>query len=483
MKNLNYSEYISNLGTKENYYIYLTNIEKNSDILTISIEEPEKEFYWKKDLNEEIIKGITFSLGEQISLIKFYQLLINAITQSVYDDNYLLNIYFKSLNEIKGFINSNFLLKDDIKKYLIIDILNKNISYPIQLDFFGNKPKEDLLWKTIRRLKNEKKNESISELINLQKENFSLKKSIEILGNYRQLGAVQNDSYKIKYEKLLEEFTLYKKKYEKKKNDNDFEYNNLNICENENKNFFVTKLVDNYMLSEKSNEIEEEMNKIKEKKQENNIEFYEYFIRILRNEIINLKTNIKNLKEKILKLEKKNSLNISNGYNNHYKNKINFLSNRINNFFGNNNDKIRSKTSPIKENNNQSMINSNNERRKNFLIKNCSSINNKNSKVNNIVNKKGNENHIYNLKYKNISNSHFGFFPNIYNKRMIKKINFQLNRNNSPFENSSSSRIQNSYIEINYPLKNIRNCQKISNNHSLNEIKLKPIYKLKNKNY
>ena len=66
---------------------------------------------------------------------------------------------------------------------------------------------------------------------------------------------------------------------------------------------------------------------------------------------------------------------------------------------------------------------------------------------------------------------------------MIKKINFQLNRNNSPFENSSSSRIQNSYIEINYPLKNIRNCQKISNNHSLNEIKLKPIYKLKNKNY
>ena len=104
MKNLNYSEYISNLGTKENYYIYLTNIEKNSDILTISIEEPEKEFYWKKDLNEEIIKGITFSLGEQISLIKFYQLLINAITQSVYDDNYLLNIYFKSLNEIKFFI-------------------------------------------------------------------------------------------------------------------------------------------------------------------------------------------------------------------------------------------------------------------------------------------------------------------------------------------------------------------------------------------
>ena len=247
MKNLNYSEYISNLGTKENYYIYLTNIEKNSDILTISIEEPEKELYWKKDLNEDIIKGITLSLGEQISLINFNKLIINALNQSICDDNYALNIYFKSLNEIKGILTYNFLLKDDIKRYLIIDIVNKNISYPIQLDFFGNKPKEDLLWKTIRRLKNEKKNESISELIHLQKENFSLKKSIKMLGNYRQLGAVQNDSYKVKYEKLLEEFNLYKKKYEKKKIDKDFNYNNLNICENENNNLFVTKLVDNYM--------------------------------------------------------------------------------------------------------------------------------------------------------------------------------------------------------------------------------------------
>ena len=212
MKNLNYSVYISNLGSKENYYIYLTNIEKNSDILTISIEEPEKELYWKKDLNEDIIKGITLSLGEQISLIKFYKLIINAINQSVSDENDTLNIYFKSLNEIKGILNYNFLLKDDIKKYLIIDIVNKNISYPIQLEFFGNKPKEDLLWKTIRRLKNEKKNDSFSELINIQKENFSLKKSIEMIGNFRQLGAVENDSYKIKYEKLMEEFNLYKKK-------------------------------------------------------------------------------------------------------------------------------------------------------------------------------------------------------------------------------------------------------------------------------
>ena len=348
MKNLNYSEYISNLGTKENYYIYLTNIEKNSDILTISIEEPEKELYWKKDLNEEIIKGITLSLGEQISLINFKKLIINALNQSICDDNYALNIYFKSLNEIKGILTYNFLLKDDIKRYLIIDIVNKNISYPIQLDFFGNKPKEDLLWKTIRRLKNEKKNESISELINLQKENFSLKKTIKMLGNYRQLGAVQNDSYKVKYEKLLEEFNLYKKKYEKKKIDKDFNYNNLNICENENNNFFVTKLVDNYMLSEKNNEIEDNI-KIEEKKKNDNIEFYEYFIRILRNEIQNLKTNIKNLKEKISKLEKKNSPNIINGYNNHYKNNINFLSNRINNFFRSNNDIIRSKTSPIKK--------------------------------------------------------------------------------------------------------------------------------------
>ena len=75
-------EYISNLGTKENYFIYLTNIEKDSDILTISIEEPEKELYWKKDLNNKIIKGITSSLGNEISLIKFNEILIKAINQS-----------------------------------------------------------------------------------------------------------------------------------------------------------------------------------------------------------------------------------------------------------------------------------------------------------------------------------------------------------------------------------------------------------------
>ena len=100
-----------------------------------------------------------------------------------------------------------------------------------------------------------------------------------MLGNYRQLGAVQNDSYKVKYEKLLEEFNLYKKKYEKKKIDKDFNYNNLNICKNENNNLFVTKLVDNYMLSEKNNEIEDNI-KIEEKKKNDNIEFYEYFIKI-----------------------------------------------------------------------------------------------------------------------------------------------------------------------------------------------------------
>ncbi len=482
MKNLNYSEYISNLGTKENYYIYLTNIEKNSDILTISIEEPEKELYWKKDLNEDIIKGITLSLGEQISLINFNKLIINALNQSICDDNYALNIYFKSLNEIKGILTYNFLLKDDIKRYLIIDIVNKNISYPIQLDFFGNKPKEDLLWKTIKRLKNEKKNESISELINLQKENFSLKKTIKMLGNYRQLGAVQNDSYKVKYEKLLEEFNLYKKKYEKKKIDKDFNYNNLNICENENNTLFVTKLVDNYMLSEKNNEIEDNI-KIEEKKKNDNIEFYEYFIRILRNEIQNLKTNIKNLKEKISKLEKKNSSKFINDYNNHYKNNINFLSNRINNFFRSNNDIIRSKTSPIKKKTNKSMINSISEKRKNIIVKKTSLLNNKNSKENISVNKKRNDNYIYNLKYKNISNSHFGFFPNLYNKRMLKKKHFQLKGNNSTFENFSTSRMKNSFIEIYNPLKIISNRHKISNNNSLNELKLKPICKSKKKDY
>ena len=480
MKNLNYSVYISNLGSKENYYIYLTNIEKNTDILTISIEEPEKELYWKKDLNEEIIKGITLSLGEQISLIKFYKLIINSINQSVSDENDTLNIYFKSLNEIKGILNNNFLLKDDIKKYLIIDIVNKNISYPIQLEFFGNKPKEDLLWKTIRRLKNEKKNDSFSELINIQKENFSLKKSIEMIGNFRQLGAVENDSYKIKYEKLMEEFNLYKKKHEKKKKDIDFEFNNLNICENENKNFFVTKLVDNFMPLEKDNEIQDRNLKIDEKKKEDNNEFYEYFIRILRNEIINLKTNIKNLKAKIIKLEMKNPLYITNGYNNHYKNNINFLSHRINNFYKINNDKIPSKTSPIKEKINKTMLYSNSEKRKNLFIK---KIYNKNPNFNNFINKKQNENYINNLKYRNISNSHFGIFPIIYNKRMLNKKNFQLKRNNSTFENSSTSHMKNSLFELYNPLIINSDCPKILNNKSLNEIKLKPFKKKKKKIY
>ena len=153
-------EYISNLGTKENYFIYLTNIEKDSDILTISIEEPEKELYWKKDLNNKIIKGITSSLGNEISLIKFNEILIKAINQSVDEKDNKLNILFKSLNEIKGtYIKDKRNIKEDdnIKKYLMINIIDKNIIYPIQLEYYANNPNEDLLWKTIKRLKEEKK--------------------------------------------------------------------------------------------------------------------------------------------------------------------------------------------------------------------------------------------------------------------------------------------------------------------------------------
>ena len=159
------------------------------------------------------------------------------------------------------------------------------------------------------------------------------------------------------------------------------------------------------------------------------------------------------------------------------------MSNRINNFFRSNNDIIRSKTSPIKKKTNKSMINSISEKRKNIIVKKTSLLNNKNSKENISVNKKRNDNYIYNLKYKNISNSHFGFFPNLYNKRMLKKKHFQLKGNNSTFENSSTSRMKNSLIEIYNPLKIISNRHKISNNNSLNELKLKPICKSKKKDY
>ena len=295
-------EYISNLGTKENYFIYLTNIEKDSDILTISIEEPEKELYWKKDLNNKIIKGITSSLGNEISLIKFNEILIKAINQSVDEKDNKLNILFKSLNEIKGtYIKDKRNIKEDdnIKKYLMINIIDKNIIYPIQLEYYANNPNEDLLWKTIKRLKEEKKNESISDLFNLQKENNSLKKYIEILGNQRQIGAVENESYKIKYEKLLEEIN---KKKNKEFNDNNV--NEINDTNNEC-GFFMTNLEEK--VNKKNNEspeLKEEMIKLEEKKNEDN-EIYEDLIKMLRNEIRNLKTKEKNLTEKILKLEQK----------------------------------------------------------------------------------------------------------------------------------------------------------------------------------
>ena len=129
------------------------------------------------------------------------------------DEINTLNILFKSLNEIKGNYSKdkNKLKEDDnIKKYLMINIINKNITYPIQLEYYANNPKEDLLWKTIKRLKEEKK----TDLFNLQKENNFLKKTLD---NKRQLGAVENENYKIKYDKLLEEFNLFKEKNKKRK--------------------------------------------------------------------------------------------------------------------------------------------------------------------------------------------------------------------------------------------------------------------------
>ena len=461
-------EYISNLGTKENYFIYLTNIEKDSDILTISIEEPEKELYWKKDLNNKIIKGITSSLGNEISLIKFNEILIKAINQSVDEKDNKLNILFKSLNEIKGtYIKDKRNVKEDdnIKKYLMINIIDKNIIYPIQLEYYANNPNEDLLWKTIKRLKEEKKNESISDLFNLQKENNSLKKYIEILGNQRQIGAVENESYKIKYEKLLEEIN--------KKKNKDFNDNNVNEINDTNNEcgFFMTNLEEK--VNKKNNEspeLKEEMIKLEEKKNEDN-EIYEDLIKMLRNEIRNLKTKEKNLTEKILKLEQKyKRFDIINIYNN-YKNNSNFLSNRIQTLYrGNNKDKYRSKTSPIKS-------------------KSCISIFNK-DKSNSILDIK--KKSIFNFKKindnsinKNILNyTKIAMYSNnIFNRRLKNKNSFHflkkkstLENNSLTFKSNSNERKKNNNINNNYNTFYKFQNQSFSMNKLLNqENKLKPI--------
>jgi hypothetical protein len=462
-------EYISNLGTKENYFIYLTNIEKDSDILTISIEEPEKELYWKKDLNNKIIKGITSSLGNEISLIKFNEILIKAINQSVDEKDNKLNILFKSLNEIKGtYIKDKRNIKEDdnIKKYLMINIIDKNIIYPIQLEYYANNPNEDLLWKTIKRLKEEKKNESISDLFNLQKENNSLKKYIEILGNQRQIGAVENESYKIKYEKLLEEIN--------KKKNKDFNDNNVNEINDTNNEcgFFMTNLEEQFnKKNNESPELKEEMIKLEKKKNEDN-GIYEDLIKMLRNEIRNLKTKEKNLTEKILKFEQKyKRFDIINNYNNNYKNNINFLSHRIQTLYrGNNKDKYRSKTSPIKS-------------------KSCISIFNK-DKSNSILDIK--KKSIFNFKKindnsinKNILNyTKIAMYSNnIFNRRLKNKNSFHflkkkstLENNSLTFKSNSNERKKNNNINNNYNTFYKFQNQSFSMNKLLNqENKLKPI--------
>ena len=66
---------------------------------------------------------------------------------------------------------------------------------------------------------------------------------------------------------------------------------------------------------------------------------------------------------------------------------------------------------------------------------------------------------------------------------MLNKKNFQLKRNNSTFENSSTSHMKNSLFELYNPLIINSDCPKILNNKSLNEIKLKPVNKSKKKIY
>ena len=140
----------------------------------------------------------------------------------------------------------------------------------------------------------------------------------------------------------------------------------------------MTNLEENYNKKNESNELKEDMIQIEEKINKDN-EIYENLIKMLRNEIRNLKTNEKNLKDIILKLEQKinNPFNIINNYNSNYKNYLNFLSNRFPKVYrGNNNDKYRSKTSPIKSKSSISIF-SKDKNNKNFRVKKQTIFNHK----------------------------------------------------------------------------------------------------------
>ena len=329
---------------------YIINIQTNPDYLYISIEKENEGLYWKKILDNKILKEITSQMGSYKSLKAFSDMLIQALSKN----NENLSMNFCSLSEIQKLsgANDHIITKDNnIKKYLMMIYTGfEKVVYPIQMDYYGNNPDKELLIRTILRLKNKIKdlqkiknnnllpvinninnnslnntnnNNNISynninniyyELEGLKKENENLMTKIKLLENDRQLGAVENDD-------IYRNFSELQEKYNKYKNSSEYKINQLmNVIEelknekfkeSQNKNQEKNKHKDKVSDLEKKLELSSNM-MINEKRQclkyieerDKEIESLQRENRLLKEAQRSYKVKISNL-EKELEHEKK----------------------------------------------------------------------------------------------------------------------------------------------------------------------------------
>ena len=210
---------------------YIITLQSISSKLLITIEEESQTIYWKKELDENIVKEITSQMGSYKSLEVFTKMLIAALSQK--NDKVTLN--FCSLNEIQQLSQDNNESsfsknsENNIKKYLLLRYEEfEKVVYPIQLEYLDKNGNIELLRRTIERLKNKIKNIKIqhasditipvnyTEYEKLKKENLDLLNKIKLLEKNRQLGAVDNDDIYKNYSELNEEYNNYKLQSENK---------------------------------------------------------------------------------------------------------------------------------------------------------------------------------------------------------------------------------------------------------------------------
>jgi hypothetical protein len=210
---------------------YIITLQSISSKLLITIEEESQTIYWKKELDENIVKEITSQMGSYKSLEVFTKMLIAALSQK--NDKVTLN--FCSLNEIQQLSQDNNEssfsknIENNIKKYLLLRYEEfEKVVYPIQLEYLDKNGNIELLRRTIERLKNKIKNIKIqhasditipvnyTEYEKLKKENLDLLNKIKLLEKNRQLGAVDNDDIYKNYSELNEEYNNYKLQSENK---------------------------------------------------------------------------------------------------------------------------------------------------------------------------------------------------------------------------------------------------------------------------